>query len=180
MEMHLRLSIQKQSKGLSARDITIMALMVAIIEVSKVALAQVPNVELTSFWVIMFTLYFGTRIFYVIPVFILIEGMMYGFNLWWIMYLYAWPLLAVVVLLLRKMNTAWDWSFVSGLFGLLFGFLCAIPYIFTSGLAGAVAWWVAGIPWDLVHGIANFIIMLVLYKPMKLVMAKMQNMSVEN
>ena len=178
--MHLRLFIQKQSKRLSARDITIMALMVAIIEVSKVVLAQVPNVELTSFWVIMFTLYFGTRIFYVIPVFILIEGMMYGFNLWWIMYLYAWPMLALVVLLLRKLNTAWDWSFVSGMFGLLFGFLCAIPYIFTSGLAGAVAWWVAGIPWDLIHGIANFAIMLVLYKPMKLVMAKMQNMSVEN
>ncbi len=178
--MHLRLSIQKQSKGLSARDITIMALMVAIIEVSKVALAQIPNVELTSFWVIMFTLYFGTRIFYVIPVFILIEGMMYGFNLWWIMYLYAWPMLAIVVLLLRKMNTAWEWSFISGLFGLSFGFLCAIPYIFTSGLAGAFIWWVAGIPWDLIHGIANFAIMLVLYKPMKLVMAKMQNMSVEN
>ncbi len=178
--MHLKLSIQKQSKGLTARDITIMALMVAIIEVSKVALAQVPNVELTSFWIIMFTLYFGPRIFYVIPVFILIEGLMYGFGLWWIMYLYAWPMLAIVVLLLRKMNTAWDWSFVSGMFGLLFGFLCAIPYIFTSGFAGAVAWWIAGIPWDLVHGIANFVIMLVLYKPMKLVMAKMQNMSVEN
>ena len=174
--MHLRLSIQKQSKALSARDITIMALMVAIIEVSKVALAQIPNVELTSFWIIMFTLYFGPRIFYVIPVFILIEGMMYGFGLWWIMYLYAWPLLAIVVLLLRKMNTAWDWSFVSGLFGLLFGFLCAIPYIFTSGLAGAVAWWIAGIPWDLVHGIANFAIMLVLYKPMKYVMAKTAKM----
>ena len=173
--MHLKLSTQKQSNRLTARDITIMALMVAIIEVSKVALAQIPNVELTSFWVIMFTLYFGTRIFYVIPVFILIEGMMYGFNLWWIMYLYAWPMLAIVVLVFKKMKTAWEWSFVSGVFGLCFGFLCAIPYIFTSGLAGAFAWWVAGIPWVLVHGIANFAIMLVLYKPMKLVMSKMQN-----
>ena len=170
--MHLRLSIQKQNNKITTRDITIMALAVAIIEVSKVALAQIPNVELTSFWVIMFTLYFGPRIFYVIPVFILIEGVMYGFGLWWIMYLYAWPLLAIVVLLLRKMNSAWDWSFVSGLFGLLFGLLCAIPYIFTSGFAGAIAWWVGGIPWDLVHGIANFAIMLVLYKPMKYVMSK--------
>ena len=177
--MHLKLSIQKQSNRLTARDITIMALMVAIIEVSKVVLAQIPNVELTTFWVIMFTLYFGTRIFYVIPVFILIEGMMYGFNLWWIMYLYSWPMLAIVVLAFKKMKTAWEWSFVSGLFGLCFGFLCAIPYIFTSGIAGAFAWWVAGIPWDLVHGIANFFIMLVLYKPMKLVMAKMQNVQSE-
>ena len=178
--MHLRLSIQKQSIRLTPRDITIMALMVAIIEVCKVALAHIPNVELTSFWIIMFTLYFGTRIFYVIPVFILIEGVMYPFGLWWIMYLYAWPLLAITVLLLRKMNTAWEWSFVSGLFGLSFGFLCAIPYIVTSGLAGAFAWWVAGIPWDLVHGIANFAIMLVLYKPMKLVMAKITKIDYNN
>ena len=154
--------------------------MVAIIEVSKVTLAKIPNVELTSFWVIMFTLYFGPRIFYVIPVFILIEGMMYGFGLWWIMYLYAWPLLASAVLLLRKLNTAWDWSFVSGLFGLLFGFLCAIPYIFTSGIYGAFTWWVAGIPWDLVHGLANFAIMLVLYKPIKHIMSKTKNMEPEN
>ena len=170
----------EHSLKLTAKDITLIGLMVAIIEVCKVIMKDLPNIELTTFWVIMFTLYFGKKIIYVIPTFIIIEGAMFGFGMWWIMYLYAWPLLAIVVLLLRKMNTAWDWSFVSGIFGLLFGFLCAIPYIFTSGFAGAVAWWVAGIPWDLVHGIANFAIMLVLYKPMKLVMAKMQNMSVEN
>lgn len=172
--MHLRLFTQAQTNTkLTIKDITLMALMVAIIEVCKVALAQIPNVELTSFWIIMFTLYFGKRIFYVIPVFILIEEAIYGINLWWIMYLYAWPLLAVVTLLLRKMKGAWEWSVVSGIFGLMFGFLCAIPYIFTSGIYGAFAWWVAGIPWDLVHGVANFAIMMVLYHPMRRVMEKM-------
>ena len=176
--MHLKLSTQKQNRAkLAAIDIALIALMVAVIEVCKVALANIPNVELTSFWIIIFTLYFGKRIFYAIPVFILIEGAIYGFGLWWIMYLYAWPLLAVVVLILRKMNTAWDWAFVSGLFGLLFGFLCAVPYIFVSGPTGAVAWWIAGIPFDLIHGVANFVIMLVLYKPMKNVMTKTQTIT---
>ncbi len=171
--MHLKLFTQKQNNSkLAIKDITIMALMVAIIEVCKFALAHIPNVELTSFWIIMFTLYFGKRIFYIIPVFILIEGAVYGIHLWWIMYLYAWPLLAIVTLLLRKMKGAWEWSMVSGIFGLSFGFLCAIPYIFTSGIYGAFAYWVAGIPYDLIHGVANFVIMLVLYKPMKMVMTK--------
>lgn len=171
--MHLRLSTQRQNKvKLAAKDITTIALMVAVIEVCKVVLSQIPNVELTSFLIIIFTLYFGKRIFYVIPVFILLEGAMFGFGLWWVMYLYAWPVLAYVTLLLRKMNTAWEWSMVSGVFGLLFGLLCAIPYIFTSGLYGAFAWWVAGIPWDLVHGISNFAIMMILYQPMKHVMSK--------
>lgn len=172
--MHLKLFTQRQNNSrLTIGDITIMALMVAIIEVCKFALAHIPNVELTSFWIIMFTLYFGTRIFYIIPVFILIEGAVYGIHLWWIMYLYAWPLLAIVTLLLRKMKGAWEWSIVSGIFGLMFGFLCAIPYIFTSGIYGAIAYWVAGIPFDLIHGIANFLIMLVLYTPLNTVMSKM-------
>ena len=172
--MHLKLFTQKHNNSrVTIKDITIMALMVAIIEVCKFALAHIPNVELTSFWIIMFTLYFGTRIFYIIPVFILIEGAVYGIHLWWIMYLYAWPLLAIVTLLLRKMKGAWEWSMVSGIFGLSFGLLCAIPYIFTSGIYGAFAYWVAGIPFDLIHGIANFVIMLVLYKPLNTVMGKM-------
>ena len=172
--MHLKLFTQRQNNSrLTIKDITIMALMVAIIEVCKFALAHIPNVELTSFWIIMFTLYFGTRIFYIIPVFILIEGAVYGIHLWWIMYLYAWPLLATATLLLRKMKGAWEWSMVSGIFGLMFGLLCAIPYIFTSGIYGAFAYWVAGIPFDLSHGIANFVIMLVLYKPLNTVMGKM-------
>lgn len=178
--MHLKLFTQKQNNSkLTIKDITIMALMVAIIEVCKFALAHIPNVELTSFWIIMFTLYFGKRIFYIIPVFILIEGAVYGIHLWWIMYLYAWPLLAIVTLLLRKMKGAWEWSMVSGIFGLMFGFLCAIPYIFTSGIYGAFAYWVAGIPFDLIHGIANFVIMLALYKPLKQVIIKLTKDEIE-
>ena len=173
----MRLSLNTQSKmKITAKDITMIALMVAVIEVSKVAMAQIPNVELTSFWIIMFGLYFGRRIFYVIPVFIIIEGVMFGFGLWWIMYMYAWPILGLVTLIMRKgSNTVWDWSIVSGIFGLLFGFLCAIPYIFISGVKGAFAWWIVGIPWDLIHGIANFAIMFVLYGPMKRVMTKITN-----
>ena len=171
--MRLRLFTQKQSKNkLTAKDITIMALMVAIIEVCKVALANVPNVELTSFWIIMFTLAFRKKVFYIFSVFILIEGAIFGFGLWWVMYLYAWPLLAIVVLLLPPLENAVEWSLVSGAFGLLFGALCAIPYIFTLGVAGAIGWWIAGIPFDLIHGVANFIIMLVLYKPLRIVMSK--------
>ena len=39
-----------------------------------------------------------------------------------------------------------------------------------SGLISGFSWWVAGIPWDIVHGVANFILMLVLYRPIKHVM----------
>lgn len=161
---------------LTAKDITLIGLMVAIIEVCKIVMKDIPNVELTSFWVIMFTLYFGKKIAYVIPTFIVIEGLMFGFGLWWIMYLYLWPLLALVTWKFRKMNSAWSWAVVSGMFGLLFGFFGAFPYVVTSGIPTAIAWWVQGIPWDITHGVANFALMLVLYRPMRNVMNRVNYM----
>ena len=155
--------------------------MVAVIEVCKAVLSFLPNVELTTFWLIMFTLYLGKRVYFVIPVFILIEGAIYGFGLWWVMYLYTWPALVLVTAALKKTDSAVLWAVISGVFGLLFGLLCALPYIFVgwigaelaNGLRTAFAWWIAGIPWDLVHGVANFVIMLVLYHPISSVMKKL-------
>lgn len=166
------------------KDIALIGMMVAIIEVCKVALAWAPNIELTSFWIIMFTLFFGKRILYVIPVFILIEGTMYGIHLWWIMYLYAWPLLAFATWILRKKDSIFTYSMLSGIFGLFFGFLCALPYVFigaadggiVNGLYAGFTWWVAGIPWDMVHCVGNFVIMLVLYNPVKFIMLKSKNL----
>ncbi|MBQ4283221.1 MAG: hypothetical protein IJB96_04760 [Lachnospira sp.] len=165
------------------KDIVLVGMMVAVIEVCKAAFAWIPNIELTSFWIIIFTLYLGKRTYFAMPVFILVEGAVYGINIWWIMYLYVWPLLSFITVRFRKMNSVIGWSLVSGVFGLLFGLLCSIPYIFigsfgtdiTAGFATALAWWVAGIPWDIVHGVGNFIIMLVLYHPITGIFRNLKN-----
>lgn len=170
----------RNSSKLTTKDITTIAMMVAIIEACKVVLAGIPNVELTTFWIILFTLYFKKRILFVIPVFVLIEGAMYGFGLWWIIYLYNWPLLTFITWLFRKMNSAISWSILSGIFGLLYGALCSIPYFIIgtisegieSGFASGFAWWIAGIPFDLIHGITNFVLMFVLYHPVNNVLTK--------
>ncbi len=171
-----------QSKHINTKDITSIAMMIAIIEACKIVLAGIPNVELTTFWVILFTLYDRKRTLLAIPVFILIEGAMYGFGLWWVMYLYSWPLLSFFASKMRNTNSAVSFAILSGIFGLCFGALCSIPYFFIglasggikSGLSSGFAWWIAGIPFDLIHGIANFVIMLVLYKPVSKVLAKYQ------
>lgn len=173
-----RLNNLFKKKEIKAKDIATIGLMVAIIEVSKAVLSAIPNVELTSFWLIMFTLCFGAKVVYVVPVFILIEGAIYGINTWWIMYLYIWPMLVFVTWLLRKTNSFIFWAIVSGIFGLCFGFLCSCVYFaigFSSGgirggFATAFPWWIAGIPWDLVHCAGNFVIMLVLYTPVRAIM----------
>lgn len=165
-------------------DLTLMGMMVAVMEVSKLALSFLPNIELVSFWIILFTLFFRWRVLFAIPAFVLVEGLLYGINLWWISYLYAWPLLALAAWLFRRQESVLFWSILSGSFGLLFGMLFAIPYVvigaagngLRSGLYAGFTWWVAGIPYDIAHGIGNFVMMLVLYKPVREAMKRLPGM----
>ena len=147
-----------------------MGMAVAIIEACKLVMQGLPNIEVTSFFVMLFTLVLGKKMMLVVPAFTLIEGCIYGFGIWWVMYLYAWPLLALITWLLRKKDSVILYSLVSGLFGLSFGALCSIPYLFIGGPAMMFNWWIAGIPFDLIHGGSNFVIMLLLYKPVRRVM----------
>lgn len=164
----------KKTRVLSVKNIALIGMMTATIEAAKCALSFLPNIELVSFLIILYTLFFGKLIFLAIPVFILLEGCIYGFGLWWIMYLYAWPLLALLTLLFRRQKSPLFWSVLSGLFGLFFGALCAIPYLFLSGPRGAFAWWTAGIPFDILHCVSNFFICLLLYTPMRRLLEKLR------
>ena len=173
-------SRKQVSRKIHIRDIALTGLMVATIEIAKMALSLIPNVELTSFLLILYTLVFGPKTLLAVPAFILIEGAVYGVSLWWIMYLYTWPLLVLMTLLFRKQTSVFFWSIFSAVFGLCFGALCSIPYFFIgwvggtlqSGFSMAFTWWVAGIPWDILHCVGNFTLMLVLFHPVKMVLKR--------
>ena len=50
---------QKIKVKTPAHEIALVGLMVALIEVCKVAMMNIPNVEMTTFLVIMFTVFYG-------------------------------------------------------------------------------------------------------------------------
>lgn len=143
------------------------ALMGVVLTASKEALAFLPNFELVTLLTILFTLTFGRRVAGALAVFLLLEGLLYGFGLWWVMYLYIWPLLALLTWLFRWMGKAWQWAVFSGAFGLCFGSLCALVYLPMGGPRVAFTWAVAGLPFDLTHAAANALLALVLYYPLR-------------
>lgn len=159
-------------KKITVQDIALIGMMIATIEVAKNALAFLPNVELVTLLFILYTLTFGWKVLLVVPAFILLEGCIYGFGLWWIMYLYVWPLLVLLTWLFRKEESVWFWCILSGAFGLAFGALCAIPYYIGGGAAAGFSWWVAGIPYDILHCISNFVLCMILFKPLRKVLKK--------
>lgn len=161
-------------KKIKTRDIAIVGVMIATLEAVKQALVVIPNVELVTLLIVLYALIFGKRIYYAIPAFVLIEGCLHGFGIWWIMYLYIWPLLAFLTRLFRKQSSPLFWAIFTGAFGLLFGALCAIPYFFIDGWHGAFVWWVAGIPYDILHAVSNAVLCLVLFQPLYQVLKRLE------
>lgn len=154
-------------KNLTVRQFVMIAAMAAVLETGKFALNAIQNVELVTLLTIIFTKRFGWKMTLpAVLVFALIENLWWGFGVWSIVYLFIWPFLVWITWIFRKNEDTLSWAVLSGLFGLLFGALCALATLIMAGWQAAVAWWIAGIPYDLVHGIANFIIALLLYRPL--------------
>lgn len=165
-----RFSIRK-----TVRDIAVMGVMLAIIEAGKHALDFLPNVELVTLLFMLFTKHFGKKTYLVSVAFTLIETSIFGIHNWVIMYLYMWPMLITIVLWFRKKDFGvFAYCFLAAVYGLFFGFFCAIPYYFIGGFAAGIAWWIAGIPYDLIHCVANFVIALILFKPLDLALTKIR------
>ena len=138
-------------------------LMGALLVVSKQAMSGLPNIEPVTLLVILFALELPRETPGAVTVFILLQGVLYGFGLWWAMYLYVWYLLA----LLRRMDNALGWAVFSGIYGLCFGGLCAAVYLVAKTPAFALSWWLSGLSYDAMHGVGNFVIMLLLYRPLR-------------
>ncbi len=140
-------------------------LMAAMMTAMQVAMAGLPNIELVSFLILVFTLFYPGQTRAAIAGFVLLEGLIFGFNLWWISYLYIWYLLHFVVLAFKKQNSALFFALLSGSFGLLFGSLTAIPTLFMLGPAAALAYIASGLYFDFMHCVANIFLCLALYRP---------------
>lgn len=151
---------------MSVRRIAALGVAAAVMIAAKEALASLPNIELVSLLTLVYTRVFKRGTLWILAVFVLIEGVLYGFGIWWISYLYIWPLLWLAATLLGEMTSPLAWGCVSGLFGLAFGALTAIPWLAISGASGALAYIANGLIFDLIHCAGNFAAALLLYRPL--------------
>ena len=158
----------------TTKEIATIGIMAAMLEAVKIILQPIPNVELVTLFIILFTLYLGPKTFVAIWAFVGLECVVYGFGLWTVMYIYIWPILALLTLLFRHEDSKWPFVILSTLFGMAFGALCSIPYFFIGGIYTAVTWWVAGIPYDILHGLANFVIAFVLFDPLNKLLRRLK------
>ena len=139
---------------------------------SKAAMASLPNIHLNAVLIILGAVFFGGRVMYSIVIYIMLEGLIFGFSLWWLSYWYIWPILGVAAVFMRENRSPLIWAAAAAIHGLCFGALCAMPYLFIGGWEMAFSYWLSGIPFDLSHCAGNFVLTLLLFKPLSAAMER--------
>lgn len=152
-----------------AKDIALIALLSATITAGKLALSFVPNVEIVTLLFILYALVFGIkRTLLVSVIFTTTEILIYGFNTWLLVYFVIWPVLVILSGIMgKKIKTEYGFAFLAGIYGLCFGLFFAISESFFYGIGYGITYWVRGLPFDIIHGFSNFILVLVLFKPLR-------------
>ena len=152
--------------------VILLALFGGLMYVSQVIMASLPNIEIVSLLIIIIARKFSFKALASVYIFVLCEILTYGLHIWVINYLYVWAVLTMAVCLMRRINNTIFYAVISGVFGLIFGSLCAIPYFFTLGFAGGMTYIANGLWFDLLHAGGNFLIALILYKPLTIAFDK--------
>ena len=145
-------------------DIIVFTMLGVIMLLSKLLMEALPNWHLLGTLVTAYTVVYGKDALKPIYIFVLLSGIVYGFGIWWIPYLYIWTILwCAVIILPKNMKPKIAipvYMAVSGLHGLLYGTLYAPAQALLFGLdfKGMIAWIVAGFPFDLMHCVGNIVL----------------------
>lgn len=160
-------------------ELVLSAMLGAMMFTSRVVLAILPNIHLVGMLTMVCTIVFRVKGLLSVGVYVFLEGLFSGFNLWWIPYLYVWAVLwAMTIILPRKMPkkiAAPVYAIVCALHGLAFGTLCAPAQALTFGynMEQTIAWIVSGIPFDIIHGVSNFFVGFFLIVPLSELLKKL-------
>lgn len=144
---------------LTLKEMAVFAVLGAMMYASKIVLDVLPNIHLLGVFISSITIVYRQKALWPLYIFVFLTGLLNGFSLWWIPYLYVWAVLWLAVFLLPDHSSPLVYMIVCGFHGLLYGVLYAPAQALIFGLdfKGMLAWIAAGFPFDAIHGISNFI-----------------------
>ena len=142
-------------------EMCVFSMLGALMFCSKIIMEALPNIHLLGMFVMTFTLVFRVKALIPIYIYVFLNGLFAGFNLWWFPYLYIWTILWAITMILPRKMPHWlsciVYPTVCALHGLLYGLLYAPAQAILFGLnfEQTVAWIIAGLTFDVIHAISN-------------------------
>lgn len=151
----------RNSSSQRIREIAVFAILGSVMFCSKVIMEVLPNVHLLGTLTMAYTVVFRKKALIPIYVYVMLNGLYAGFNVWWMPYIYIWTILWAITMLLPRVMPKGArcivYPLVCAIHGFAFGALYAPAQalMFGFNFEQTVAWIVAGFGFDLVHGIGN-------------------------
>ena len=142
------------------------AILADLMLVSKLIMEALPNIHPLGLLIAVVTIVFRKKALIPIYLYVLLDGLIHGFGVWWIPYLYIWTVLWGAIMLLPKNMpkriAPFAYAAVCGAYGFLFGILYAPAQAWLFGLdfEQTLVWITAGLPFDALHGVSNFLVAL--------------------
>jgi energy-coupling factor transport system substrate-specific component len=153
----------KLRRSLSLRETAVFAMLGAILLIGKILFEPLPNVHPLAALIAVYTLVYRARALIPIYVYVILQGLIGGFNMWWVPYLYVWTVLWGMFMLLPRGIENEKYGFavipaICALHGAIFGLIYspAQAFLFGLDLEGTLKWIAAGLPFDLAHAVGNF------------------------
>ncbi len=157
------MTVSKNNR-ISVREIAVFAMLGALMFCSKVIMEILPNIHLLGMLTMVYTVVFRVRALIPIYIYVFMNGLYAGFNVWWVSYLYIWTILWGITMILpcvMKKRTAYIvYPIVCAVHGFAFGALYAPAQALMYGFSfeQTVAWIVRGLTFDLIHGVSNLFV----------------------
>lgn len=155
--------------------LVLIAFLSTVLIVTKEALSVIPNVELVTLLLILYTIILGLHTtIYITFIFTTVQALIYPPHLWIVTYYLIWPALVLATHSLNKLSDDYHkFAILGAIFGLSFGAFDSFILSLVYGLHAFLPIWIRGIPWDLIHGFSNYITILILYRPLKQTLEKL-------
>lgn len=148
---------------LKVREVAVFGVLGGLLFASKLVMEILPNIHLIGVFTVVITAVYRWKALYPLYIFVVMLGLYYGFNMWWVPYLYIWTVLWLAVMLLPKNMpkkvAPWAYTAVCSLHGFLYGTLYAPAQalMFGYNFEKTLAWIAMGLPFDIIHGVSNFV-----------------------
>lgn len=146
------------------REYAVFAMLGTIMFISKLVMEFLPNIHLVGILTIVYTLTYRVKALIPIYIFVLLNGIYFGFSLWWVPYLYIWTILWGAIMLLPKgmsdRTKGIACAIAAVLHGLLYGVLYAPAQalMFHLNFEQMIVWIIQGIPFDITHAAGNLVL----------------------
>ena len=151
---------------------------------SKIIMEALPNIHLLGMLTMTYTIVFRKKALIPIYLYVFLNGIYGGFNLWWWPYLYIWTILwGITMLLPRNMKKGVKcvvYPIVCSLHGLLFGVLYAPAQALMMHLSfkATLTWIAAGLPFDALHALGNLAAGMLIY-PFSLLLERLSKTDIK-